>query len=168
MEITGSFCGYVGVEPSHPAHGLNYDGAPYEEAKAYHKALRESLRGSLLKLESPKPIPGVGDALDSIGVHGGLTFSGLRDEFDHGRWYFGFDCGHHGDFMPAVESRLKQLYVDESMVWKKRVELFDKYDRCVYRDMNYVKDQCHKLALQLKAIDNIKVPTFMDSKEESR
>jgi hypothetical protein len=160
--ISGSLCGYVGVEPSHPAHGLDYDGSPHEEAKEYYKALRESMRKSVRnsklespKLEAPEPVSGIGNSLGSIRVHGGLTYAGLRGEFDRGLWYFGFDCGHYDDFMPALEARLKLLYVDESMAWKKR----SPYNG-TYRDIDYVKNECQKLARQLKAMDNVKVPVF--------
>lgn len=62
-------------------------------------------------------------------VHGGLTFSekggwlGQPDDL----WFFGFDCGHFGDFVPAL-----QLYG-------------------TYRDEAYVAEQCELLVEQLEA-----------------
>lgn len=73
---SGHWCGYVGVPPSHPAHGKDYDN----------------------------------DLLDSVSIHGGLTYADECDgdpvagichvpkpgEPEHA-WWFGFDCAHGGD-----------------------------------------------------------------------
>lgn len=82
----GALCGYVGVPPGSPWHGLHYD--------------------------DPQ--------LPSTNVHGGLTFSRSCRESDDpsegichvpepGRpddvWWFGFDCAHAGDLMPADNLR---------------------------------------------------------------
>jgi len=32
--VTGSLCGYIGVNPEHPAHGLHCDGITADEAEA--------------------------------------------------------------------------------------------------------------------------------------
>lgn len=40
------------------------------------------------------------DHFMDINVHGGLTFSSDIDIGDHGLWYLGFDCSHHGDKTP--------------------------------------------------------------------
>lgn len=43
------------------------------------------------------------DDPDDIICHGGLTFSGAPDWLGESRtaWWFGFDCCHFGDLMPA-------------------------------------------------------------------
>jgi hypothetical protein len=165
--VSGALCGYVGIGPTHPAHGLNYNGVPYEEAKAYQKATHESMRSDhkFERIKSPKPIPGVGEALDSIEVHGGLTFAGLRNEFvrNSGLWYFGFDCSHAWDLLPGLDATMKLLYVDESVKWKEHQEMYGDWK---YRDINYVKAECQRLARQLKAMDNVKVPTFTSGSEK--
>jgi len=105
----GALCGYVGVEATHPLHGVNY-----------------------------------GD-MDDIEVHGGLTYSSACDGDEQtgichvpvqGRgevWWFGFDCAHAFDLAPS--RRLRN--------WLSKDD--------IYRDINYVKSEVEKLALQLKA-----------------
>lgn len=76
----GALCGYVGVPPGHPWHGQDYDDV-------------------------------------HASVHGGLTFSNSCQEGaedgpgvchipEPGRpadvWWLGFDCGHGGDYWPAL------------------------------------------------------------------
>ncbi len=74
-------------------------------------------------------------------VHGGLTFS---DQFNDGGklWWIGFDCAHLNDMQPGYLRR--------------------KYGSCLaegtYRDMNYVKSETEKLALQIVAINEKESP----------
>jgi len=77
----GFRCGYVGIPPGHPLHGVDYaqdhesiDGPPYAV----------------------------------FDVHGGITFAnnGIYSvECD--LWWFGFDCGHLGD-SPSPEYIARQ------------------------------------------------------------
>lgn len=55
-------------------------------------------------------------------VHGGLTYSAERD----GVWWFGFDTAHFGDAFLGVSG--------------------------VKRDAAYVRDECERLAKQLRAV----------------
>jgi len=66
--------------------------------------------------------------LEDICVHGGLTFSGKHEE-EGDIWFFGFDCCHAGDFIPAINLDLKQSVH--------------------YWDIDKVKDEVTKLARQL-------------------
>jgi hypothetical protein len=70
---------------------------------------------------------------DNLGfeVHGGITFFG---KFDGVETYIGFDCGHFDDFIPY------------SLV--ETTELSDSNQN--YKDIHFVKNQCSKLAKQLK------------------
>lgn len=85
----GALCGYVGVPPGHPSHGLDYDAVT------------------------------VGPGEDGYypDVHGGLTYAGPCAETDDesvgichvpgpGRpadvWWLGFDCGHSCDVVPVM------------------------------------------------------------------
>lgn len=78
--MTGGWCGYVGLPPGHPLADIHYDSSELYAA---------------------------------ISVHGGLTFGG-RLEPSHDsvqippeyleHWWIGFDCGHFGDVMPAMEA----------------------------------------------------------------
>jgi hypothetical protein len=107
----GALCGYVGVPPDHPWHGKHYD-----------------------------------DDAVMVDVHGGLTFSNScseeaeDDSICHmpapgepdNVWWFGFDCAHHGDFVPMLRDSFAA-------------------NDC-YRDRAYVEDQCCALAAQLAAV----------------
>lgn len=77
----------------------------------------------------PESHPWFGMDYDAINpdVHGGLTYSGFGSEL----WWLGFDCAHLWDVMP----RMQYLTQDEG----------------VYRDMAFVKGECHHLALQIAA-----------------
>lgn len=75
--------------------------------------------------------------IDDVSVHGGLTYSDFCQgdichvpapgESDH-VWWLGFDCAHYADCVPAMM-------------------------RCgldgIYRDIEYVKDECRYLAAQI-------------------
>lgn len=96
----GHWCGYVGLPPGHPCHGLDYD-----------------------KVRVPVP----GADLDWPDAHGGLTFASACSDRDDettgichvplpGRpadvWWLGFDCAHLGDLSPA--HRAGPSWSDES------------------------------------------------------
>ena len=73
------------------------------------------------------------DMVLAIDVHGGLTYSddsapGKESEDD--LWWFGFDCGHVGDYAPAMKNF---------------------YTGGIYRDFEYVKAECISMAKQLVA-----------------
>lgn len=129
----GALCGYVGVAESHPWHGKSY-GAELGECNKdcgddYH----------------------FGHSIDSrISVHGGLTFSdrcspgedesrGICHVPDAGEpdhvWWFGFDCAHHGDWVPGVDRRYGS---------------FDGW----YKNISYVQREVALLAAQLKAVQS--------------
>ena len=74
----------------------------------------------------------------NIDVHGGLTFAGKFSPDDvesPGLWWFGFDCAHGGDLVPRGVTFL----------------------RGVYRDMNFVGEECKKLAMQIARASNLNV-----------
>ena len=114
----GVLCGYVGVQPSHPAYG-----------KHFH-VVDVDLR-----------------------VHGGVTFAcngshvpgGVYHEVELGEsddvYWLGFHCGHMGDRCPRVEM---QIVAPRAIVTVPGT----------YRDINYVTQECHRLAVQLKAMPN--------------
>jgi len=90
--------------------------------------------------------------LHEIHAHGGLTFaSECHGEICHvpregepdDVWWFGFDCGHYMDLVPRIESIL--LAQDPS--WLKLQERMDR--GLTYRDAEYVKGECERLASQL-------------------
>lgn len=108
---TGAWCGYVGVPPGHPWHALPYDDP-------------------------------------DVRVHGGLTYSGycnpvtcgttLPGEHPH-PWFFGFDCAHFQDRMPAMEATTRDL----GLPLRPDHDVFN-----TYRDEGYVVAQVERLAEQ--------------------
>jgi hypothetical protein len=114
----------VGVPSTHPAYQHGYSDVEYTSDKAI-----EWWRRHVTKRVDYK--------IYDIQVHGGLTFSGTWD--DESLWYFGFDCGHAGDFSPRMDA-LENLGED----WG-----FCTND---YRDILYVTAEVELLAKQLGAI----------------
>ena len=77
-----------------------------------------------------------------IHVHGGVTYHGnLRQIEDKplGYWWFGFDCGHGGD---------RLIYTPYA---RKHGLALPLHKGDVFRDANYVSQQCEDLATQLTA-----------------
>lgn len=124
----GFLCGYVGVQPSHPAHGVK-DSFSYDDD------------GNLISVSL------IDAEIDNITVHGGLSFAdGCGHGEDESRgichvtgngepddvWWFGFDCGHAWDVCPGHPSL--RSYDGE------------------YRTIEYVERECQNLAKQLRAI----------------
>jgi hypothetical protein len=78
--------------------------------------------------------------LSSLDVHGKLTFSNVGDDLrPSGWWWVGFDCGHAGDFIPAIMeiglNGVASVFAD-----------------CVYRDLQFVQTELTSLAAQLAVI----------------
>lgn len=71
----GAWCGYVGVPPGHPWHGGHEDALPESVHDASHRGLT---------FASPVVATSVASAHRCAYL-----------------WWFGFDCAHSGDFMPA-------------------------------------------------------------------
>lgn len=91
-----------------------------------------------------------------VDVHGGLTYSQFCEDTTcedqgichvpyEGRpekvWWLGFDCAHFGDLQPSSKD-----------FWKDYPEIVRHFERDKYRDVNYVKAECAKLAAQLAAM----------------
>lgn len=91
--------------------------------------------------------------IPDVDVHGGLTFADKCTETeDEGRyichvpdpgepkhvWWFGFDCAHLNDLSPADPFGLRVRG--------------DPYFGSTYRDFDYVKRECARLATQLAAV----------------
>lgn len=72
------------------------------------------------------------DGID-IKVHGGLTFSGSPHPEFPGQW-IGFDCGHFGDLIPGMLTRMPAAFhIPEE----------------VYRDVDYVTTEIKSMVDQL-------------------
>jgi hypothetical protein len=125
----GALCGYVGLPPEHPCHGVVED---------------------RVKVETD-------DGPDYPDVHGGLTYANLCVEGrpegegvchvpESGRpanvWWLGFDCAHSWDFLPGMAARMRARGCDDGALW-------DQGPMETYRDIAYVKREVGKLAAQL-------------------
>ena len=128
----GALCGYVGVPPEHPWHGVDYWGCP--------------------KGEEREPL-GCEHCPDAhVEVHGGLTYADACQESDDpsrgichvpepGRpddvWWFGFDCAHAGDVSPKWDA----------------AERFDEFlGYSSYKWVGYVKQEVRNLARQIAEV----------------
>lgn len=138
----GTWCGYVGVPPDHPANGLSYYQSSYE--------LEEVESGKAAEmLPAQKQV-------NDIHVHGGLTFSGSRDwlfpaDARCRNWhFFGFDCNHAGDIDPQMNAYWLRAGHPEWVNEPGSAFIGD--ERYEYCDYEYAKAQCTKLAKQLHAI----------------
>lgn len=114
----GNWCGYVGVKSDHPLWDVHYDQGYKDDAD-----------------------PKIAAAINSLRVHGGLTFSYWDEEqtrWPQGMlprrqrlWFFGFDCCHAYDLTPGLPFFPKDV---------------------VYRTMAYAIDNCEDLAMQLENV----------------
>ena len=132
----GNWCGYVGVAPGHPLHGV----------PAYADAENGIERG----------------ANDVVSAHGGITFTDVcMAEGDEAQrvchvpgpgepehvWWIGFDCAHCYDFSPFRATIMAEVSEDK----EKMHRLFGPNPHEIYRDLDYVKRECAELAAQLRA-----------------
>lgn len=162
---TGALCGYVGVPQGHPAYGLSYDGELYEHQKArMDKFLQNSGSGipyDKWEYLETKIVPGIGEEVAKIEVHGGLTYA---DGCDHGDensgicykpdpeepdtvWWFGFDCGHNLDLCPKMRYDLEDLGLPQREF---PVEYQD-----TYKNIAYVEAEVRSLAKQLNGMTKL-------------
>jgi hypothetical protein len=144
----GHRCGYVGVPVTHPLYGVGYNQPCPHLRTSWEHVVEEPIgdRGIIplfllsLRDAEREPTPDV-----VFNVHGSITYSGGGDGYpvDGDEWWFGFDCGHHGDAvlleaMPENTRRIFQRYGNPGVV----------------RDLPFVIDECEKLAVQLVEVSN--------------
>lgn len=129
----GAWCGYVAVPEGHPIHGKHYDEVDVE-------------------------------------VHGGLTYAHkcqgtichavAEGEDDDRLWWFGFDCAHAWDLVPAADKasdpETRALYSQGGILgqdWS-NLTIMDVgfVPPVTYRDINYVRAEAKSLAEQLRAL----------------
>lgn len=89
----------------------------------------------------------VENSIRKIDIHGGLTFSGLWEEDDNKDkvWWFGFDTDHYNDYAPQRESifLIKYPYT-----------IGQNHNPSNYKTLDYVKNECKRLAKKLKALEH--------------
>lgn len=131
----GHWCGYAGVPPSHPFHGVHYDGDRADETE----------EGGWRDYEN--------SPCGRVEVHGGLTYSAacqgsICHKAEPGEpddvWWFGFDCAHAGDLSPQM------LAYREIPGWPKFPPGYE-----TYRDLAYVHAETERLAEQLVALEAV-------------
>lgn len=141
----GVLCGYVNVGKEHPLFGLEYGD--------YVKVSPEIIATKRIDMSKIDIISLICHDKDRIknnelpislllSVHGGITWASdnVPNEDSDGNWWFGFDCGHAGDLIPS--------FADMHI-------LDDLFGESVYRDMEYVKNECIQLCNQLDACEVI-------------
>ncbi len=117
----GALCGYVGVPPGHPWHGLGY--GEIEDDIDVHGGLTfaASCNENAPEGHGVCHVPEPGRPADV--------------------WWLGFDCAHSGDVVPIV-TQYEQDYPVE-------MRFYGRTD--AYRDVEYVTGQCQHLAAQVIA-----------------
>lgn len=127
----GALCGYVGVGPTHPWYGVDCSQGCYNE----------NCSGA-----NPET---------QIDVHGSLTFSGHCQGDPEGWtvchltepgepddvWWFGFDCAHAWDLVPAMIARERQMGLPPI-----------RGENTIYRTLEYVRGEVASLARQLARV----------------
>lgn len=106
-----------------------------------------------------------------LGAHGGITYSNdtppagnpnLADvPVTPGHWWYGFDCGHCDDLIPArVDPAFGdgEWYRIHQEIAAEIPEHADLQGSEVYRDLAYVRDECGGLAGQLAALAAASAP----------
>jgi hypothetical protein len=133
--LTFSLCGYVELPARHPLYRVGISDPIFDEFPAQ------------------KPFT----------VHGGLTFADEKiysehffDQTPEASWFFGFDCAHHRDFLPALAANLADKQIPKEM--KELLKMPD----ATYRDIKFVKSQVKSLATQLQSVD-INVKSQLDN-----
>ena len=128
---SGHLCGYVGLDEKHPWFG-----------KDYGAHLAPKCKEEFCCEHTPCSI---------INVHGGLTYAGpltftrigVKElKLPENLHWFGFDCAHCDDM----------CHFSVSMEEFSEVHGFSKR-LGIYRDMQYVKEQCIRLADQLLEVN---------------
>jgi hypothetical protein len=120
----GAWCGYVGVPPGHPLHGIGYMEA---EEQAEWFDVHGGLTYSDFCQEGAEDGPGICHVL-APGRPANV-------------WWFGFDCAHYTDATPhdaADEKLLGLAHMREG----------------VYRTLDYVRGEVANLARQLAEVES--------------
>lgn len=124
----GVWCGYVGLPKGHPFYGLSYNDV-------------------------------------GVSVHGGLTYSEecsghichVTEDAEDKVYWFGFDCGHAGDYNPGLiknDKIIRNLMEKEGRLLSSLEVSADlaRIVHGVYRDQAYVTEETKQLAEQLAAV----------------
>jgi hypothetical protein len=159
-----AWCGYVGVGAGHPLFGLPMN-HPLKLPPSWFEGRK--LDQSVGPIDLFAHILSGANAIDdacpislAFQVHGGVSYADdhVPDHEPDGRWWFGFDCGHAGDFLPGVPNINKMMTeMVESMPKEVRETMRGIVfgHEAAYRDQQYVVGECQSLAAQLNAVVNV-------------
>jgi hypothetical protein len=173
----GVWCGYVSVGPEHPLFGLPLNHLLKLPPSWFEgRTLDQGIGPMDIFIHALSGAESIDDACPislAFHVHGGVTYA--DDEVsgcEPGRWWFGFDCGHAGDYMPSMPdmNEIMRAVVD-SMPERVRGTMHDimaKNNTNVYRDQQYVVGECQSLAAQLIAIVNVIKKETADGRSHDR
>jgi hypothetical protein len=128
---SGALCGYVGVPPSHPWHGRDYN-----DVDVIHVDVHGGLTYAAACDE------------DNDICH--IPEDGREAEI----WWFGFDCAHFGDVTPRMDADMRKMnerLKAESKPALRRRAVVWRVARA-YKDWAYVMGECTDLAKQLAEV----------------
>jgi hypothetical protein len=159
----GTWCGYVGVGEGHPLFGLPYNHPLKLPASWFEGRKVDEGTGPMdIFMHIISGAKSIDDACPislALHVHRGCNYADdhVPGSKPDGRWWFGFDCGHAGDYMPDKTPNMQQIMDEmvDSMPEHVRAtmrEIVRKSATGVYRDQQYVVSECQSLAAQLNAI----------------
>lgn len=159
----GIWCGYVGIDEDHPLYGLPFNHPLKLPADWFKGRSTKHGFGSMdLLLHALSGATSVEESCPislALEVHGGITFAGdSLSDLDPKLWWFGFDCGHAGDYAPGrTDTSEIQTAIISSMPEELRSTMFDilrhgTNHETNYRDQQYVVSECQSLASQLIAV----------------
>lgn len=159
-EEMGHLCGYVGVPKSHILYGLSYGMKSRLLKKAMERVMNKPTDmdtvgvGLLLNAMIGNIHPTLENVVE---VHGGVTFADFQRNSK--LWWIGFDCNHCNDLAPYMEDYslgaiAKHLKVEiDSSFLGEMDRMANKMRRGkTYKNMDYVSEECRKLAEQFKEI----------------
>ena len=143
MTEMGHHCGYVGVPPGHPLHGVGYS-QPCDALSPMPDSEPLGKRGVLAvfcaagdpeRARSPEMV---------FDVHGSITYSGGSPDYpaqSDNLWWFGYDCAHAGDSpSPEAQAKKREMHPDHRFLWERTGE---------FRDIDYCVTECESLARQI-------------------
>ena len=157
-----TWCGYVGVDDKHPLYGLPTN-HPLKLPPSWFEGrkLDQGLGPMDLFIHMLSGAKSMDDATPiclAFHVHGGLNFAEdtTPEREPDGHWWFGFDCGHAGDYIPGgemLDKIMKRQMIDsmpdEARNTMRRIVFGE---AAIYRDQQYVVGECQSLAAQLNAV----------------
>ena len=157
--VWGTWCGYVGIGQEHPLHGLPTNHLlKLPESWFDGRSLQQGYGPMDLFIHAISRATSMTDACPislAFEVHGGVNFADDQPpgREPDGRWWFGFDCGHAGDFVPGAYGEMldkfKNQMIDtmpEEARGTMRQIVFGHAG--VYRDQQYVVGECQSFAAQ--------------------